>query len=83
MKIVIAVDSFKGSLTSLEAGHAAAEGDGLPGRHVGKHLCQSGQHPTIATCPEILLAQIGLVLWIDIFAVAEIKFCFWVKHQRV
>lgn len=26
MKIVIAVDSFKGSLTSLEAGHAAAEG---------------------------------------------------------
>ena len=26
MKIVIAVDSFKGSLTSLEAGHAVAEG---------------------------------------------------------
>ena len=26
MKIVIAFDSFKGSLSSLEAGHAAAEG---------------------------------------------------------
>ena len=26
MRIVIAVDSFKGSLTSLEAGQAAAEG---------------------------------------------------------
>lgn len=26
MKIVIAIDSFKGSLTSMEAGHAAAEG---------------------------------------------------------
>lgn len=26
MKIVIAIDSFKGSVTSMEAGHAAAEG---------------------------------------------------------
>ena len=32
MKIVIAMDSFKGSLTSLEAGEAAAKGvtDSLP-----------------------------------------------------
>lgn len=33
MKIVIAMDSFKGSLTSLEAGEAAAEGgDGRAAR---------------------------------------------------
>ena len=53
------------------------------GGHVGKHLCQSCQHPSVATRPEILVAEVGLMGWIDILAVAEIEVRLLVPHQVV
>ena len=37
MKVVIAVDSFKGSLTSMEAGEAVAEGIRLADRTAARN----------------------------------------------
>ena len=36
MNVVIAIDSFKGSLSSLEAGESAANGLNNPARRVGR-----------------------------------------------
>ena len=57
MKVVIAIDSFKGSLTSLEAGKAAAEGVGLahPGAETVVFPVADGGEGTV----EALIAGLG------------------------
>ena len=39
MKVMIAIDSFKGSLTSLEAGNAIAEGIKLANANIKTEVC--------------------------------------------
>ena len=55
----------------------------IVGRHISEHLGQSGQHPSVASCPKVLLAAFGLVFGIDIFPVTEIESGFLIKHQSV
>ena len=52
-------------------------------RHILQHLGQSGQHPSVATGPEIFLAVGRLMLGKDVFAVAEIESRFLVEHDAV
>ena len=56
---------------------------GISRRQVLQHLGKSGKHPSVASCPEVLLAAGTLVLGIYIFAVAEIKSGLGIEHNRV
>ena len=53
------------------------------GRHVLQHLGQSGQHPSVATSPEVFLPVGRLVLRVDVFAVAEVEARLRVEHDAV
>ena len=56
---------------------------GISRRQVLQHLGKSGKHPSVASCPEVLLAAGTLVLGIYIFTVAEIESGLGVEHNRV
>ena len=55
----------------------------IVGGQVLQHLGQSGQHPSVAACPEVFLAAGGLVFRIDILAVAEVEAGLAVEHDAV
>ena len=52
-------------------------------RHILQHLSQSGEHPSVATRPEILLTGFGLMLRIDIPAVAVVQARLCIQHDAV
>lgn len=48
-----------------------------------QHLGKSGEHPSVATCPEVLLAVRALVTGVDILRVAVVQVLVRIEHGAV